>query len=430
MAITKSIKPISAVLAFLLMFVMTAQPALAADRFSSRSAVPAQYKWDLTRIYETMGDWESDALLLEATLIPRINSYRDRLDRRENVLTCFKALTEAHIVLEKLLAYAAFGHYVDMSIPGAQALYGRVAILGQKLGEAASYIGPQLAIMGTAVLTEYLGDPDFREYTNLISGILNRLPNILSEEEEALLAMQTIFAQSPLGIYSMLYNVDMYSVYNAVISIVSPDNRAAAEAAGIRLNLLRNLNNTFAAILAAEVNKNIFWARARNFNSTLEASLSPDIPVIVYENLISATNRGLASKHRYNNLVMEMANTQEFKGLYPYISYEEARKTILSALKALGADYVNMLETVFNENWIDVYPTPNKMGGAFSASLYSVHPFVLMNYYGTIYCAATLAHELGHAIHKYYSSATQPFNAAGVPIFTAEVAALVNEIIL
>jgi oligoendopeptidase F len=331
------------------------------------------------------------------------------------------------MVLEKVYLYAMLNFHLDMSAPHAQVLHGRAGILEQQFEQAASFIIPELARKDEAVLRVYMADQDFMEYRRFIDHIVKNKPHILSEEESALIALATTFLRSPYNIYSMFTNVDSRS------NII--------EDSGIVFigSMYQDFNNTFAAILAAEVNKNIFWARAHNYNSALEASLSPGIPVSVYENLISSAHRGLASLHRFNRLLDEVNENldeneteklhEEVDHLYD-LSYAEAMDIVLRALEPLGEDYSRILNTAFNNNWIDVFPAPNKRGGAYCSILFRPHPFILMNFNNTIDGASTLAHELGHAVHIYFSSIALHFNEFAPHSFTTEVAATLNDVLL
>ena len=441
-------------LCLLILAVLISQPVYAAQTYSSRAEIPEQYKWDLTRIYETNEDWEKDAALLENELIPRIAAYKGRLDGKENILACLKAITEAGIVFNKVYGYAELNLHSDMSNTGAQELYGRTLIIKQSIAKASSYIDPELAKIDEAVLKSHSGSPDFKEYKKLIDNNLKNRAHILSEEEADLLALANMFINSPNEIYSMLNNVDIkfgsvadpsgneieVTHGNYYLLLQNPDRDFRKSLSEKFSSAYMDLNNTFASIIGAEVNKNIFLARASNYNSALEASLGVDIPVSVYKNLIDSANKGLAAQHKFIDLRKKVLGLDELQGydlyvpLIPrqdrYISYEEAKKMVLSALKPLGEEYCRMIATALSEKWVDVYETPNKMGGAYSEGLYAPHPYVLMNYFGTYHCVSTIAHELGHAVHQYYSNNTQAFNDAEVTIFTSEVAAIHNEILL
>jgi oligoendopeptidase F len=391
--------------------------------------IPAQFKWNLASIFETEALWEANAKLLEEELIPRITAFRGTLDNKENTLACLKAYTEAKMALERIFVYAKLYFHRDMSDPHAQVLNGRSDFLNQQLNEAATFINPELARKDDAVLRAYMAEPDFLEYRNLIYYIVRNKPHILSIEESAIIALATMFMESPQDIYSMFIN-NVYS-HSEIIDdsrFIFIDDEE------------KKFNDTFAAILAAEVNKNIFWARAHNHNSALEASLNPNIPLSVFENLISSANKGLASKHRFDRLVDEFDElfynsriSKEIEKISDYwhnISFEMAVEITLSALKPLGEEYGRVLDTAFNNNWIDVFPMPNKRSGAYCDHLYRPHPFILMNYDNTFGGVTALVHELGHAVHIYSSSLTQPYNDYEPDSFTSEVAAALNEILL
>jgi len=386
-----------------------------APDFETRDEISDQYKWDLTVIYPTIADFDADVKQLSEELIPMLASFNGRLNNREDILSFFITQTEALRMLFRASNYASLYRDIDLSNSTAQELYGRTQLLSQAFGEATSFMDPELALLDEAVLKEFLADPDFNDYISLILNVLNYKEHILSAREEELLASASMFTGAPMDIFTMLNYVDIHNIFEFFDKNV--------------LGYLA-LGNTYAATLAAEVNKNIFLARARNYSSALEASLKSEgnIPVSVYENLLQAATGGRAANHKFVSLEkVEISMPEIWEG---YISYDTATQLILSALTPLGEEYVTLVQTAFNENWIDVYPTPNKVGGAYVSNLGTPHPFVLLNHKGTPHCVSTIAHELGHALHLYYATESQPFLDTFFSIFTTEVASTINEILL
>jgi len=377
----------------LIIITITTQPILIAEATNNREKIPAKYKWDLTVIYQTEADWEKDAKLLKEELYPKIAGLKGKLDNKQNILTCLKTCNEVDNVLYKMYWYAYLYQDINLNDPSAQKLYGRAVLLWQEAEVITAFIDPELAGKSDTVLKGYLNDPDLAEYKSKIQHVLINKPNI-SAEKSSILALATALTTSPSDTYSKLTNTDIRN-------------------AGLAYS---NLGNTFAALLNAEVNKNIFLARADNQNSAIEASLNKkNVPISVYENLITSADKGLEAMHKFQRF-----STVNQKG----ISYEKAQEMVLNSLNPLGEDYLTLIETAFNENWIDVYPAPNKCDHAYCSGLVGSHPFVLINYRDTFRCVSTLAHELGHAAHAYYSNDSHP------TIFTAEVASTLNEILL
>jgi len=381
------------IITIFIIITITAQPILMVEANSSRDKLQSKYKWDLTVIYPTETEWEKDTKLLKEELYPKIAGFKGKLDNKINTLTCFKACNEAYRVRDKIYNYAWFNFDIDQSVPAAQELFGRAALLRQEFEVVTSFIYPELAGKSDTVLKGYLNDPDFNEYKSDIYYVLTNKHNI-SMEKSSILSLATALTTTPSNTRSML-TVDI-------------------ENTGLSYS---DLGNTFAALLNAEVNKNIFLARVDKHNSALEASLNKkNIPLSVYENLITSADKGLEATHKFQSF-----NTnQNQRG----ISYEKAQEMVLNALTPLGEEYCILMQTAFNDNWIDVYPTPNKKGGGYCSYFADPHPFILINYYNTFNSASTLAHELGHAAHIYYSADSPP------TLFTTEVASIVNEILL
>jgi oligoendopeptidase F len=430
----------------------TAAPVAA---YVSRDEIPDRYKWDLSEIYPGVSDWGRDVDLLESEIIPLIAIYEGGLNDRDNVISCFNALGRGNDAFTNVYLYAALNMDMDLSDPAAQEMYGKAIWLNQSLDEAASYIYPELAQLGEAVLSEYIADPDFAAAKKILGGILADRPRILSQRESELLAMSVTFGNSPAEIHTMLNDVDMrfgsvtdgegrdieVTASNISELMKNPDRDFRRSASDAYSAAYMSLNNTFAAILSAEVNYNIFLARANKYDSALEASLSADsVPVSVYDNLVDSVGAGLDAYQRFYDLRRGVLKLDKVRGydmsvpLVPQarsaISYGEARRIIMEALRPLGAEYGETLESAFEGNWIDVYHTPNKRSGAYSYGVRSPHPFIMMNYTGDYSDLTILAHELGHAIHQYYSYQAQSPSDGAVANFTSEVAAILNEVLL
>jgi len=379
------------IITILIIITITAQPILMAEANSSRDKLHSKYKWDLTVIYPTETEWEKDTKLLKEELYPKIAGFKGKLDNKINTLTCLKTRDETYNVLDKVHNYAKRNFDIDQNEPTAKELYGKAVLLRQEFNIVTAFIAPELAVKSDTVLKGYLNDPDFAKYQSTIYYVLTNKHNI-SMEKSTILSLATALTTTPDDTRSML--------------ITDIENKNLSYA---------NLGNTFAALLNAEVNKNIFLARVNNHNSALEASLNEkNIPVSVYENLITSADKGLEAMHKF----------QSFNINQKSINYEKAQELLLNALTPLGEEYYLLMETAFNENWIDVYPTLNKKDGAYCSYFADPHPFILINYDDTFRSVSTLAHELGHAAHIYYSKDSPP------TLFTTEVAAAMNEILL
>ncbi|MCH5373852.1 MAG: oligoendopeptidase F, partial [Planctomycetes bacterium] len=320
-----------------------------------------------------------------------------------------------------------------------------------------SFIAPEIAKMDQAELDEYLQqEPGLKVYEFPLRDILRRKPHQLSAEGEKLIAETGMMASAPGNIYTIFANAELpfpeitlsdgtqvklnqagYARYRAV-----PNREDRQAIFDTFFGTFKSFRLTCGTVLASHVNAHVFTARARNYNSALQAALDRDnIPVEVYRNLVASVNRNLPTFYRYLRLKQRMLGVDQlrYSDLYASTvaevdlkySYEQAKDLVLDSVAPMGQDYVRDMRQAFDKRWIDVYPTPGKRSGAYmSGGAYDVHPFVLLNYNGQYDDVSTLAHELGHAMHSYYSNRTQPFPLADYATFVAEVASTLNEALL
>jgi oligoendopeptidase F len=326
--------------------------------------------------------------------------------------------------------------------------------LQSMIGAAGAFFEPEILSLPPTTVEAFIeSEPRLAKHALYLRDIQRRRPHTLSDDEERLLARAGVMANAPSNTYNILSNAEF--PYPEVT--LSTGETVRLDAAGFALHrasssradrekvmsaffgALGDYRATFGSTLSAQVQADMFYARARNYESALAASLGgPNIPTSVYSRLVDGVNQHLPTFHRYLNLRKRMMGVDElhYYDLYaPLVasvdlSYdvEEARRLILEALAPLGDEYVSALETAFSNRWIDMYPAPGKRSGAYSnGGAYDVHPFMLMNYNGRYADVSTLAHELGHAMQSYFSNRAQPFATASYPIFVAEVASTFNE---
>src|SRR5688572_25538063 len=327
-----------------------------------------------------------------------------------------------------------------------------------QFGAEASFIEPEVLKVGTATIEKFIGaEPRLKTYTFYLRDIVRRAPHTLTDAEEKLLADAAPLAGSASNIYGILTNADfpyptitisdgrMVKVDQAGYSeLRTSKNRADRKAAmSSFFGSLGGFSRTFGTTINSEVQKVLFYARARKYASNLEASLDPaNIPVTVYTRLVAGVNRHLPTFHRYLKLrkrMMEISDDLHYYDLYaPLVSSvdlgyspEEAQKHVLAAFAPLGSDYQGVVHRAFKERWLDWHPTDGKRSVAYSnGGAYDVHPYMLLNYLGQYNDVSTLAHELGHTMHSYYSNKTQPYQTADYATFVAEVASTFNEALL
>jgi oligoendopeptidase F len=421
-----------------------------------RADVPEQYTWDLTVVYPDNNAWEQDFASLPA-LLDEFESYQGRLGSDAGTLLAAMRLQDrVQQILYRLAVYSFLRRDEDTTEATYQALADRAQQLITRAGAAASFVRPELLALRDGTIAGFMDqEPDLRLYEHVFDDLLREKPHVLSAAEETLLAEAGEVAGAPGTAYAMLANADL--TYGTVTDedgatveltqgrytkFMRSPHRPLREDAFNKLHATYAAHrNTCASLFAANVKGDLFYARARKYPSALEAALYGDnIPVSVYTNLISAVHENLPQLHRYLRLRQEALGVDQ---LHMYdlhvplapettskVAYDEAKETVLAALAPLGADYGAAARKGLNSRWVDVYETPNKRSGAYSWGAYDTPPYMLLNYQDTLYDVFTLAHELGHSMHSYFTRLGQPFVYSNYTIFVAEVASTLNEALL
>ena len=427
-----------------------------AQKILKRSEVPVENTWNLSDIFESDEAWLKEYESLKE-LPSKIEEYKGKLGKSASELLSFLKLEdEIEIRLTRLYGYAnckgdedtANGFYQDLR---GKAMSTYVAISG-----ASSFATPEIMAIPDDVLGSfYKSEPELDTYRRSIYQIRRRASHVLSPECELILASAGEMADGPDNIGSTLRNADMkfpdvtdkdgnrlaLTGGTFVPLLESEDADFRKQVFETYYNRLGEFKNTIAATLDAQFKQLRFFADARKYNSTIEASLDrTEVPVEVYHNLISAVHDNMDKMYRYVALRKKLLGVEELHMYDVYtpivadaaneISYEEAKNTVLEALAVLGDDYVALLKEGFNNRWIDVYENEGKRGGAYSSGNSRPHPYVLLNHKDNLDSMFTLAHEMGHALHSYHSTANQPICTSDYVIFVAEVASTCNEILL
>ncbi len=419
-----------------------------------RADVPAAHRWKLEDLFASQADWDAEYKKV-GSLMADIASYQGTLQSAQAVKDSFALEDTLSLHTERLYVYANMRHHEDMADPTHMALSDKAKKLSVQVSEATSFITPEILALSEDQLKAFIADPLLTPYKFTLEEMLRQKPHILSKEEEALMAQIGNLSQAPSTIFGMINNADMkfpkvknengeeieltHGRYIEFLESSDPEVRKNAFQA--MYATYSKQKNTLAATLSANVNKNIFYARARKYPSVLEMSLSGDnIPVSVYDNLVDTIHEHLPLMHRYMALRKKLLKTddlhmydlftplvEEFK---MNISYEDAKKTVMESLKPLGDDYLKVLAEGFDNGWIDVYENEGKRSGAYSWGAYGTHPYVLLNHKDNLNSMFTLTHEMGHALHSYYSDNTLSYRDAQYTIFLAEVASTLNEALL
>lgn len=425
------------------------------QKAKQRSEIAQQDKWRIEDIYATDEAWEADYNECICRAKEKC-AYQGRL--AESALILYQALKEsdeADLLVEHVYVYAFMKYYEDTANAVYQEMSGRAQAAVTKLSEKYAFLTPEILAIDEKKMQEYLNSDTLALYRHALEDILVKKDHALSEKEERLLAMAGQVTASPNEIFSKFNNADVkfgtildedgneVELTNGRYSVFMESNdRSVRENAFKALyRQYGNFKNTLAATYYANVKQACFYAKARKYDSTLQMYLSGSfIPEKVYHNLIETVHNNLDKMHAYVSLRKQVLGVDElhFYDIYaPMVSditmkipYEEAKDIALKALAPLGEEYLSKVKEGFESGWVDVYENTGKRTGAFSWGTYGVHPYVFLNYTDTLNDVFTLVHEMGHAMHTYYSNANQPYPYAGYRIFVAEVASTCNEALL
>lgn len=420
-----------------------------------RSEVNPKFKWKLESIFPSDEAWEDEYKKVQE-LIAQIQTYQGRLNESPQILAeCMKTYEQLGLAMERVYVYARMRRDEDNTNPKYQAMTDRAASLSIRVSSALSFLVPEILSMPDERLDSYIADEQLKPYRFYLNEIKRQKEHVLSAQEERIIAQAGELAQAPQTIFGMINNADMtfpaikdedgeevQLTHGRYIQFMeSPDRRVRQEAFKAMYDTYGKQKNTIAATLNASVKKDVFYARIRKYPSALAASLDNDnIPVEVYTNLIQAVRDNLPAMHRYVSLRKKLLGVEELhmydlyvpmvKEVKMQISYDQALELVQKGLAPLGEDYASVLKEAFTSGWIDVYENEGKTSGAYSWGAYGTHPFVLMNYQNNVNNLFTLAHEMGHALHSYYSDKNQRYLDAQYKIFVAEVASTLNESLL
>lgn len=418
----------------------------------ARKDMDPRYLWDLSSIIESAAELERQFKDAQAQ-VSAFSAWQGHVgnDPRKAI----REAMEMNRLLERLLVYAAMYADQDGGDSQAQDQLTRARSLAAKAESAVSFLQPELLSLPEQTLLDMKNDPDFSEYDVFVDDLLRNKPHTLSAKEERLLAMTNELMGAPDAIYTMLSDVDMpfpvvkdeegnqVKLSNAMYGrLIRSRNREVRKGAfEAMMKGYNDYRQTYAATYRYSVKGDVVGARARNFDSAIEASLFPDrIPVAVYDNLLSGIEAMRPAMKKYMELRKKKLGVDEVHLYDLYVSivddfdmkltYPEAFQVVKKGLAPLGEHYAQLLDEAYNNHWIDVYENRSKHSGAYSWGTYGAHPYVLMNFTEDLNGTTTLAHELGHAMHSWHSNHAQPFAKAGYSLFVAEVASTCNEMLL
>lgn len=420
-----------------------------------RSEISDEYKWSVKDLYSSDELWNNDYEKALKSTQEKSSFEGCVMDSADTLADALSESEKDDYITERLYVYAFMRYYEDTSDGTYQQMSGKAQMLAVKMSEKYSFLVPEIMVADDDKVARFLDSDKIKPYRHLLCDMLAKKEHTCSQKEEKLLAMASQMADSPSDIFSKFNNADVKfgkvhdehgdekELTSAGFSVFmeSMDRNVRKEAFYALYRQYKSYINTLAASYYGNVKQAVFFANARNYESTLQMYLSGSfIPESVYTNLIDTVNNNLDKMHDYVSLRKKTLGVDElhFYDIYApltsdytvNVSYENAKETVLDALKILGDDYVSQVKKGYESGWVDVYENDGKRSGAFSWGAYGTHPYIFHNYTETLNDIFTLIHETGHAMHTYYSNETQPYTYAGYKIFVAEVASTCNEVIL
>ena len=415
-----------------------------------------KYTWNLKDIFKTKEEFEKEIEKLNSRLNV-IKTYQGKLaNNSQNIYECYKNYEKALEHYEKIYSYGMLKFHLDMADSENIKLFKKCEGIGTEFEKIASFITPEITDIDTDTLLNYLNEnKDLKRYERLIREIIKNKVHILSKEEENILANYSEIFNNSENTYDILTNTEFkfgtlkdekgeereMTDSNYTIFLKSKNENVRKQAFDLMYKKYKEFLNTIGELYISRVKQDTITARLRKYSSSLEKAVdNDDSNLKVYNSLIEAVHSEMRANHEFIKLKKELLKKDEMHIYDVYvnpietesdeISFEEAKEDVLKALDVLGEEYINKLKEAFENRWIDVYPNSNKRGGAYSMGVYGVHPFVLDNFVNKKRDVSTIAHELGHSMHSYYSNKTQNVIDANYTIMVAEIASTTNEILL
>ncbi len=411
-----------------------------------------KYQWQIEDIYKTEQDWLKDYQNVEKEI--DFSEFKGKLSSKKCFFECMKKQERIARIIEKLSVYAMMLHDTDTASSKYDSLVSKTTVLSVKFSSESAFIVPELTSLDVSVLKEFIADSSLKEYDYTLKCLLKAKEHVLSEKEEKLLAesadalssFREIFTKTDnadLPLKDIKHNGETIPLSHGAYGVIMHDSDRALRKKCFKAyyNAYISLINVISATYAGSVKKDVFTAKSKKFASSLERALfSEDIDVKVYQNLITSVNKALPLLHEYMAYKKKSLNLKDMHMYDVYVpitqnaelklTYDQAYSLVIEGLSPLGEEYSQLLKKAHDERWISVYETKGKRSGAYSVCVYDTHPFVLLNYKQTTHDVFTIAHEMGHSIHSYFSNRTQPYAKADYKIFVAEVASTVNEVLL
>lgn len=412
-------------------------------------------RWNLKEIFENEKKFE-EAVKKLYSYLEEIKQSKGKLNESvDEIVKCYKNLENALELHEKLYAYAMLKYHQDMSNQESVKLYKRLEAITTEFSEVESFISPEVSKISDERLEEYLKDSRMKEYEKTIRDIMKEKKHILSQEAEEILAKYSEIFSTAENAYDIFTNTELeyedivdhngnkLKMGSAIFSkyLMDRSESIRKQAFESMYNAYKKHINTITELYLSRVKQRVISSKLRHYESSLDSATNQDDSNVgVYETLIKEVNKNLYLNHEYIKLKAKLLGKDKLHMYDVYVNtleseennieYDDAKLTVLDALAPMGEAYTTVLKHAFENRWLDVYAKDNKMSGAYSMGVHSVHPFVLLNYINSSRDVSTIAHELGHSMHSYYASNNQNIINANYTIMVAEVASTVNEIIL
>lgn len=423
-------------------------------KVKERKDIEEKFKWDLSTLFVSDDEWLSEYAKAESTKND-ICKYNGKLADEHILLECLDFECEQSSKLSNLYVYAKMKQDEDGSVVKYQDMCDKCHNLIVQVSANSSFIVPEISKMSKEKILELSQMKEFSDYSYSLSEIARNKEHSLSEKEEKILAQTSGFAKEFQNAMNMFDNVDAkfdsfinskgeevemsHGIYGMMMQSENREDRKKAFESMFKC--FKNSINTIARIYAGNVKATWFYAKVRGYKTCLEKALNAEnVDVSVYTQLIKSVHGGLDTLNEYleyrkdklglDELHMYDMHVSTVEGVAKKYTYEEAQKAVIDGLSPLGAEYRQLLESAFKNRWIDVYENKNKRSGAYSWGTYDSNPFVLLNFNGKLHDVFTIAHELGHSLHSWYSSKNQPRAKSDYEIFVAEIASTVNETLL
>ncbi|MBD3289623.1 oligoendopeptidase F [candidate division KSB1 bacterium] len=450
-------KRLSGVIMTLLTGFLMLSQAESQAQTKERAEIAEHYTWNLADLYPSDDAWKEAKNDL-AGKMDKVKEFQGKLDgSAADLLACLKFTSEIEKKFGRLYSYASMNSDQDTRNSKYLAMKQEISQLGTDWNSMASYIEPEIVKMDQATIAKFLEqEPGLSDYKMYLHNLQRMKEHTLSEKEEKIMAEAGLMSGSAYSIFRIFANAELpypkvtlsdgkevtlnqagYGKYRAL-----PNRDDREKVFDTFWGKMSDFKSTFGEQLYANLKKDMFYKRTRNYESCLESALDENnIPTQVYTALIENVNKNLDTFHRYLNLKKRMlgVDTLKYSDLYAPVvkgvdlkyDYEEAKEIVLDAFNPMGSEYVAIVKKAFDDRWIDVYPNIGKRSGAYSnGGVYDVHPYILLNYNEQYEDVSTLAHELGHTMQSYLSNIKQPYPTADYPIFVAEVASTFNEVLL